>query len=114
MWDNKNKSEISCVLAGLILKEQKKEISEENLKNIIKAANIKIENYWPIIFSRCMKDLEKELDVNINNLSSNLTFPQEKKKVEKEENINKKKEEKNDKEDSAKESDDDLGFGLFD
>jgi len=114
MWVNKNKSEISCVLAGLILREKNIEISETNIKNIIQAANLKIENYWPLIFSRCMKDLGNEFNIDMDIPPSNSTLQHDNRKSVAKENREDKKEEKKQKEDSVKESDEDLGFGLFD
>lgn len=114
MWETKNKSEISCVLAGLILREKNIEISESNIKNIIQAANLKIENYWPMIFSRCTKDLGDEFSIDMNIPPSNSILQDQNKKSKAEENKEKKNEEKKQKEDSIKESDEDLGFGLFD
>mmetsp|Transcript_21271 Transcript_21271/g.53576 ORF Transcript_21271/g.53576 Transcript_21271/m.53576 type:complete len:108 (+) Transcript_21271:1854-2177(+) len=107
MWNNQNKSEIACVLAGLILSENCLSISESNIKKILNCANIRVENFWPVLFSRLMDDFKVESPV-----SAQITSEKPISKNEKEEEEKSKKSSKNS--DIPKESEEDLGFGLFD
>mmetsp|Transcript_8447 Transcript_8447/g.20762 ORF Transcript_8447/g.20762 Transcript_8447/m.20762 type:complete len:108 (+) Transcript_8447:2388-2711(+) len=107
MWEIKNKSEVACVLAGLILSENNLSVSESSIRNILNCAEVKVENYWPVLFSRLMDDFKLDLPVNPQ-------ISQEKvieKDIKVEEKKNKKQE---DNSDPQKESEEDLGFGLFD
>lgn len=115
MWDIKNKSEISCVLAGLILGEKNKEISDTNIKNILISANIKIESYWPLIFSRCSGNFDKENNTEEMIPAKEISIKTENNKNDSKKDNNKKEQKENQiEEDASKDSEGDLGFGLFD
>jgi ribosomal protein L12E/L44/L45/RPP1/RPP2 len=109
MWEEKNKSEIACILAGLILNENNITISELNIKNIFFSADVKTENYWPSLFERLSKTFKMENTIGFSNLNKVL-IPKEEKE-EKEEKIFDKQEATSS---TPKESDEDMGFGLFD
>ncbi|ABW98137.1 hypothetical protein HAN_2g319 (nucleomorph) [Hemiselmis andersenii] len=107
MWENKNKSEVACILAGLILSENNLSISESNIKKILNCTEVKVENFWPILFSRLMDDFEFESPVNSQLASEKPILKNEKdgdKSTKKPSNTS----------DIPKESEEDLGFGLFD
>ena len=58
MWCIDNKSEISCILASLILVENNIDISEEKLLSLLNFAGIKIERYWPSMFVRLSRNFD--------------------------------------------------------
>mmetsp|Transcript_7406 Transcript_7406/g.14396 ORF Transcript_7406/g.14396 Transcript_7406/m.14396 type:complete len:108 (+) Transcript_7406:1917-2240(+) len=107
MWNTENKSEIACCLASIILIQNNIPISELNIKTILNSAEVKIENYWPGLFSKLMKDSET---VNPENVS----ISEEKNVVNKKKDNEKKTKEPTNDTDISKESEEDLGFGLFD
>ena len=113
MWNNANKSEITCVLAGIILSENSIEISEESIKLILMSANVKIENYWPLLFSRLMKDfkLNTIAPTPLGNEPCNFETEDQKETLT---NADKKKKNETEETKETKESEEDLGFGLFD
>jgi large subunit ribosomal protein LP1 len=43
-------SELACVLASIILSDSKQEITADSINKIIKAAGIKVEAQWPLLF----------------------------------------------------------------
>eukprot|EP00703_Trepomonas_sp_PC1_P000129 JAP96477.1 Ribosomal protein P1B [Trepomonas sp. PC1] len=44
-------SELACVLASIILTDAKQEITADSISKVIKAANIKVEAQWPLLFA---------------------------------------------------------------
>ncbi|XP_061182892.1 large ribosomal subunit protein P1-like [Saccostrea echinata] len=105
--------ELACVYAALILADDQVAITGEKITTILKAAGVSVEPYWPSLFAKALDGVNvKEM---ISNISSGAgaapaaapaaaaAAPADDKKAPK-------KEEK--KEES--ESDEDMGFGLFD
>ncbi|XP_062588522.1 large ribosomal subunit protein P1-like [Saccostrea cucullata] len=105
--------ELACVYAALILADDQVAITGEKINTILKAAGVSVEPYWPSLFAKALDGVNvKEM---ISNISSGAgaapaaapaaaaAAPADDKKAPK-------KEEK--KEES--ESDEDMGFGLFD
>merc|ERR1739844_638092 len=103
-------SELACVYASLILADDDVAVTAEKISTILKAANVTVEPFWPGIFSKCLESVAiKDL---VSNVGSGVgaapaaggaapaaaeEAPKEEKKVS-----------------EAEESDDDMGFGLFD
>ncbi|XP_041490610.1 60S acidic ribosomal protein P1-like isoform X1 [Microtus oregoni] len=110
-------SELTCIYSALILHVDEMMVKEDKINALIKAAGVNVEPFWPGLFAKTLAN------VNIGSLICNAgtggpapasgaspaggpapstaAAPAEEKKVEA------KKEE-------SEESDDDMGFGLFD
>ena len=46
---------LACVYASLILWDDNLEVSEENIRRVLDAANVKVETYWPGLFASAIK-----------------------------------------------------------
>ncbi|XP_033230884.1 60S acidic ribosomal protein P1-like [Belonocnema kinseyi] len=109
-----SKAELACVYSALLLVDDDVAVTGEKIQTILKAANVDVEPYWPGLFAKALEGINvKELITNIGSgvgaapaggaapvaAAAAEAAPQkeEKKKVE-----------------SEAESDDDMGFGLFD
>merc|ERR1712216_694213 len=46
--------ELGCSYAALVLNADGAEISEDNIKTLLKAANIECEAYWPALFAKAL------------------------------------------------------------
>ncbi|XP_006880509.1 PREDICTED: 60S acidic ribosomal protein P1-like [Elephantulus edwardii] len=105
-------SELTCIYSALIPQDDEVTVTEDKINALIKAAGVNVEPFWPGLFAMTLAN------VNIGTLICNVgaggpapvagatpaggaAAPVEEKKVEA------KKEE-------YEESDDDMGFGLFD
>ncbi|XP_052085352.1 60S acidic ribosomal protein P1-like [Mytilus californianus] len=111
-----SKDELACVYAALILADDEVAITAEKLKTILKASSVSVEPYWPGLFSKALESVNvKELITNISSgvgaapaagapaAAASDAAPAK--------GADKKKEEKKV---ESEESDDDMGFGLFD
>ncbi|OAY62080.1 60S acidic ribosomal protein P1 [Manihot esculenta] len=108
--------EVACTYAALILHDDGIPITAEKIAQIVKAANVTVESYWPSLFAKLLEKINPEdLIMNVGSgggaapvaaaapaagggaAAAAAPPPEEKKKEEPEE-----------------ESDDDMGFSLFD
>ncbi|KAG8663690.1 hypothetical protein MANES_01G240101v8 [Manihot esculenta] len=90
--------EVACTYAALILHDDGIPITAEKIAQIVKAANVTVESYWPSLFAKLLEKINPEdLIMNVGSGGAAAPPPEEKKKEEPEE-----------------ESDDDMGFSLFD
>ncbi|KAJ7529811.1 hypothetical protein O6H91_15G066800 [Diphasiastrum complanatum] len=110
-------SEQACVYAALILHDDGIPITAEKIATLVKAANVKIESYWPSLFAKLLeKRSVEDLIVNVGSggggaavavsagapasgaAAAAAAAPAEEEK----------------KEEPKEESDEDMGFSLFD
>ena len=107
MWEKTNFPKVACSLASLILLENDLKLSEENFEKIFNSSSVKVEAFWfSWFFTKLVKEdnqFSKQNDIAIDTTGINQN--DRKKKIEKEIEPIKEKDE---------ESDEDMGFGLFD
>uniref|UniRef100_A0A0D9X3U7 60S acidic ribosomal protein P1 n=1 Tax=Leersia perrieri TaxID=77586 RepID=A0A0D9X3U7_9ORYZ len=84
-------SEVACTLAALILHDDGIPITAEKIATLVKAANIKVEAYWPALFAKLLEGRSVD-DLILSVGSGGGAAPEE----------------------AKEESDDDMGFSLFD
>uniref|UniRef100_A0AC35TRY2 60S acidic ribosomal protein P1 n=1 Tax=Rhabditophanes sp. KR3021 TaxID=114890 RepID=A0AC35TRY2_9BILA len=58
--------ELACVYAALILQDEKKAITADQISAILKAANVTVEPFWPGLFAKALEG------VNVADLISNI------------------------------------------
>merc|ERR1711963_165291 len=102
--------ELACVYAALILADDQVAVTADKLSTILKAAGVSVEPYWPSLFAKALDGVNiKDLVTNIGSSAGAApaaggaaaadaggAAPAEAKKEE------------------SEESDEDMGFGLFD
>jgi ribosomal protein L12E/L44/L45/RPP1/RPP2 len=79
------------------------------MNKIFNAAGVKVDDYWPFIFSKLAKEFNLEELIGFGKIEKTLPEIQNKNIVSREISENDKI-----KSDVSKESEEDLGFGLFD
>ncbi|PHT93757.1 60S acidic ribosomal protein P1 [Capsicum annuum] len=90
--------EVACTCASLILHDEDIPITAEKISVIVKAANVNVEPYWPLLFAKLAEKRNiGDLIMNIGAGGGAAAPAAEEKKEEPKE-----------------ESDDDMGFSLFD
>jgi len=102
MWNNSNFPEVACSLVSIILIENNIELSNEKFEKIFQTTNLKIDQYWYSWFfnNTIKKSIDKSEiapEIPEKNLNKNVNDENDQKTIEEKE-----------------ESDDDMGFGLFD
>uniref|UniRef100_A0A6G1SNZ1 Large ribosomal subunit protein P1 n=1 Tax=Aceria tosichella TaxID=561515 RepID=A0A6G1SNZ1_9ACAR len=110
-------AELACVYSALILADDDVAVTGEKIQTILKAASVEVDPYWPGLFAKALEGVNiKDLITNVGSgvgaaPAAGAAAPaaaaaggdakeakkEEKKKVE-----------------SDPETDDDMGFGLFD
>ncbi|XP_006851645.1 PREDICTED: 60S acidic ribosomal protein P1-like isoform X1 [Chrysochloris asiatica] len=98
-------SELACIYSALILHNDEVTVTEDKINVLIKAAGVNVEPFLPSLFAKVLAN------VNIGSLICNVgaggpapsiaAVPAEEKKVEA-------------KKEQSEESNDNMGFGLFD
>merc|ERR1712136_60735 len=114
MGTDKMADELACVYAALVLLDDDVAITAEKISTILKAADVKVEPYWPGLFAMALDGVDvKALITNVGSgagaapaaggaapaAAADAPAAAEKKEEKKEE---------------SEEEDDDMGFGLFD
>ncbi|XP_048226358.1 60S acidic ribosomal protein P1 isoform X2 [Ricinus communis] len=93
--------ELACSYAVMVLHDDGIPITAEKIAQLVKAANVQIESYWPSLFAKLAEKRNiEDLVMNVGSAGGAAAAappPEEKKKEEPQE-----------------ESDDDMGFSLFD
>nr|BAN20193.1 ribosomal protein LP1 [Riptortus pedestris] len=117
-----SKAELACVYSALILADDDVAVTGEKIQTILKAASVDIEPYWAGLFAKALEGINvKDLISNIGSgVGAGGAAPAPAAGAAAGGGAaaapaggDKKKEEKK-KEESEPESDDDMGFGLFD
>ncbi|XP_015064567.1 60S acidic ribosomal protein P1-like [Solanum pennellii] len=58
--------EVACTYACLILHDDGITVTAETIATLVKAANVKVESYWPTLFAKlCEKKNVEELIMNV-------------------------------------------------
>merc|ERR1712116_52933 len=96
--------ELACVYAALVLLDDDVAITAEKISTILKAADVKVEPYWPGLFAKALDGVDvKALITNVGSgagaaPAAAADAPAAAEKEEKKE--------------ESEEEDDDMGFGL--
>lgn len=61
-------SEQACTYAACILHDDGVEVTADNIKAILTAANVSVESYWPMLFAKLLE--KKSLDDFISNVGA--------------------------------------------
>ncbi|CAK9222103.1 unnamed protein product [Sphagnum troendelagicum] len=108
--------EAACTYAALILFDDGITITADKIATLCKAANVKVQSYWPALFAKLLE--KRNVEDLITNVGSGggggavAVTAGPGAAAAKEESAAEKEEEK--KEEAKEESDDDMGFSLFD
>ncbi|GJN12588.1 hypothetical protein PR202_ga30877 [Eleusine coracana subsp. coracana] len=106
-------SEVACTYAALILHDDGIPITAEKIATVVKAANIKVESYWPALFAKLLeKRSVDDLILSVGSGGGAAPVAAAAAPAAGADAAAPAAEEK--KEEAKEESDDDMGFSLFD
>jgi large subunit ribosomal protein LP1 len=107
--------ELCCVYAGLLLFDDKIDITADKINKIIEASGNKVEAYYPEFFAKYLasSDINALLNASASSAAPATDAKEEKKEDKKDDKKGKGKEDKKKKEEKKKEEEEeeDLGFG---
>ncbi|XP_050390380.1 60S acidic ribosomal protein P1 [Patella vulgata] len=107
-----SQDELACVYAALLLSDDNVAITADKINTILRTAGVSVEPYWPSLFSKALDGVNvKELITNIGSAAGSAPAAAAPAAGEADPAAEAKKEEKKV---ESEESDDDMGFGLFD
>ena len=114
MWNNENKSEISCIFATLILIENNIEITDKKIATLLDFAEIKYEKYWPSTYVRISQNFNLSELMGCNKTSQVSKILVDNIKDLNNDKVNKKETKLKDPSSNLESEGGDMGFGLFD
>merc|ERR1712071_93472 len=110
---DKMADELACVYAALVLLDDDVAITAEKTSTILKAADVKVEPYWPGLFAKALEGVDAK--ALISNVGAGAgAAPAAGGAAVAEAAPAAAVEKKEEKKEESEEEDDDMGFGLFD
>jgi len=113
--------ELACVYSALILQDDDVAITGDKISTILKAANVTVEPFWAGLFAKALEGVDvKSLISNVSSGAGVAAAPAAggggvaAAAPEAAKEAGKKEEKKEEKKKEESESDEDMGFGLFD
>ncbi|KAI8348952.1 60s acidic ribosomal protein-domain-containing protein [Mortierella sp. GBAus27b] len=105
-------SELATSYAALILADDGIEISSDKLNTLLKGANVEVESIWVSLFAKALEG--KDVASMLSNVGSGGAAPAAAGGAAAAAGGAAAEEKKEEKEEAKEESDEDMGFGLFD
>ncbi|KAJ6373502.1 hypothetical protein OIU78_029231 [Salix suchowensis] len=106
-------SELACTYATLILHDEDISITSDKIATLVKAASVNVESYWPSLFAK-LADKRNVGDLIMNIGASGAAAPVSVASSSPAVGGSAAAPAVEEKKEEAPESDDDMGFGLFD
>jgi len=117
-------AELGCTYAALILHDDNIPITGDRIKSLLDAANVKVAPFWPSLFARVLSNkVVDDLILSggsggggpaVATSSASTTAPVEEKEEKGGKGGKGEEKEKKKKDEPKEQSDEDMGFGLFD